>query len=74
MGIYAHGVRLNEELRLYLYENYKRCFERKLMMNEDYSAIKQLKDVLSEANGKRALLLPDKRGSKEGVSTRRGRW
>ena len=27
--------RLNEELRLYLYENYKRCFERKLMMNEE---------------------------------------
>ena len=59
MGIYAHGVRLNEELRLYLYENYKRCFERKIMMNEDYSSIKQLKDVLSEANGKRALLLPE---------------
>ena len=34
MGIYAHGVRLNEELRLYLYENYKRCFERKLMAKE----------------------------------------
>ena len=48
-------MRFNEELR---------------MMNEDYSAIKQLKDVLSEANGNLILLLPEG-GVPEGGGGRR---